>query len=106
VDSEALVNGRPAIVSDRGGLPEEIQQGGQVLPLPNNLTPASALPVDASVIERWLKAIEQFADDEMSDTQDNLDQDAVSLVIDDLRPDFGGSIRHGDPATFSPKVWR
>jgi hypothetical protein len=28
------------------------------------------------------------------------------FVVDEMRPDLGGNIRHGDPRTFTPRVWR
>lgn len=30
----------------------------------------------------------------------------LEFVTDPVRPDLGGNIRHGDPATFSPLVWQ
>lgn len=32
-------------------------------------------------------------------------QRKLDFVTDSLRPDLGGNLRHGDPATFSPLVW-
>lgn len=39
VSAEALINGIPPLVSDRGGLPETVGAGGIVIPLPAWLTP-------------------------------------------------------------------
>ena len=57
VAAEALVNGIPPLVSDRGGLPETVGEGGTVIPLPAWLTPqASDLPSVAEV-RPWFEAV-------------------------------------------------
>jgi glycosyltransferase involved in cell wall biosynthesis len=54
---EAMINGIPAIVSDRGGLPEAVGASGTVLPLPEWLTPGLlTLPSEAD-LEPWYEAI-------------------------------------------------
>jgi glycosyltransferase involved in cell wall biosynthesis len=63
VSAEALINGIPPLVSDRGGLPETVGDGGIVIPLPGWLTPdARDLP---SVIEArpWFDAVCKLWDD-------------------------------------------
>src|SRR3984885_15932856 len=47
VVAEALVNGVPPLVSDRGGLAESCNGAGFVLPLPPELTTATRRPVAA-----------------------------------------------------------
>jgi glycosyltransferase involved in cell wall biosynthesis len=63
VAAEALLNGVPPVVSDRGGLPEAANGGGFVLPLPAALTPATTTPVGADEVRPWLEVIERLADD-------------------------------------------
>jgi hypothetical protein len=57
VVAEALMNGIPVIVSDRGGLPENCAEGGFVVPLPEAHTMRIRRPVDAPVVEPWLDVI-------------------------------------------------
>lgn len=51
VVAEALVNGIPPIVSDRGGLAEVANGGGFVVPIPPEVTTETAAPVDAETAE-------------------------------------------------------
>ena len=62
--AEAMLNGIPPVVSDRGGLPEACCGGGIVLSLPGEITPESRVPPAASAVEPWLKVIERLCDDE------------------------------------------
>jgi glycosyltransferase involved in cell wall biosynthesis len=64
VAAEALVNGVPPLVSDRGGLAEAANGGGFVLPLPAELTLETRLPVSAAGVARWVELIEKLADDD------------------------------------------
>jgi len=64
VAAEALLNGVPPIVSDRGGLPEAANGGGFVLPLPVSLTLETRMPVGAEDVTPWLELILRLADDE------------------------------------------
>lgn len=64
VSGEAMLNGIPPMVSDRGGLPETVDGGGFVLPLPAHLTPQSLMPVTAPEVEPWASLIERLQDDE------------------------------------------
>ncbi len=64
VAAEALLNGVPPIVSDRGGLAEAANGGGFVLPLPASLTLETRTPVVAADVAPWLELIEQLADDD------------------------------------------
>lgn len=65
VAAEALINGIPPIVSDRGGLPETCREGGFVLPLPAGLTTRTRTPpaIDDPCVLRWMGLIERLADD-------------------------------------------
>ena len=63
VSAEALVNGIPPIVSDRGALPQTVEGGGIVVNLPAWLTPDSRdLPSEAEV-RPWFDAVCQLWDD-------------------------------------------
>jgi glycosyltransferase involved in cell wall biosynthesis len=64
VVAEALVNGIPPIVSDRGGLAETANGGGFVVPIPREVTPETKVPVDAAVVEPWVELILRLTDDE------------------------------------------
>jgi glycosyltransferase involved in cell wall biosynthesis len=64
VAAEALLNGVPPLVSNRGGLAEAANGGGFVLPLPASLTLETRLPVAAPDVEPWLATIIRLADDQ------------------------------------------
>jgi glycosyltransferase involved in cell wall biosynthesis len=64
VVAEALVNGVPPLVSDRGGLAESCNGAGFVLPLPTGLTTKTRFPVSAEAVEPWIDAIVKLAFDE------------------------------------------
>jgi glycosyltransferase involved in cell wall biosynthesis len=61
---EAMVNGIPPIVSDRGGLPEVCAGGGIVLPLPERLVLETPSPIFAAEVEPWLEQVVRLCDDE------------------------------------------
>jgi glycosyltransferase involved in cell wall biosynthesis len=63
VAAEAMVNGIPPIVSDRGGLPETVGEGGIVLPLPASLTPESRDLPGEDVVRPWFEAVCELWDD-------------------------------------------
>jgi glycosyltransferase involved in cell wall biosynthesis len=63
VAAEAMINGIPPIVSDRGGLPETVGDGGIVLKLPGWLTPeVGQLPTEAET-QPWFDAVVRLWDD-------------------------------------------
>ncbi len=64
VAAEALLNGVPPLVSNRGGLAETIGGGGFVLPLPASLTLETRVPVSAADVAPWLEVILKLADDQ------------------------------------------
>ena len=69
---EAMMNGVPPIVSDRGGMGEVIgldpsapeSAGGFLLPIPASITPETRVPPEASVVAPWVSLIERLCDDE------------------------------------------
>ena len=61
---EALMNGVPPLVSDRGGLAEVANGAGFVLPLPAHYVPTSRVPVRAEEVQPWIDVIERLAFDE------------------------------------------
>lgn len=64
VAAEAIVNGIPPLVSDRGGLPETCNGAGFYLPIPPEITPRHPVPVSPQVVEPWIELITRLADDE------------------------------------------
>lgn len=63
VAQEAMLNGIPPIVSDRGGLPETVSDGGFVIPMPASLTVETDHPVGPEVAMPWVALIERLTDD-------------------------------------------
>ena len=63
VAAEALLNGIPPLVSDRGGLAETCNGAGFYLPIPPGVTAGQAVPVAAEVVEPWIDLIERLEDD-------------------------------------------
>ena len=57
VAAEALINGIPPLVSDRGGLPETVGDGGTVIPLPPWLTPQAGELPSVDEVRPWFAAI-------------------------------------------------
>lgn len=64
VVAEALVNGVPPLVSDRGGLAESCNGAGFVLPLPADLTQETRVPVGAEAVRAWIDVIVRLFEDE------------------------------------------
>jgi glycosyltransferase involved in cell wall biosynthesis len=63
VAAEALVNGIPPLVSNRGGLPETVGAGGIVLPLPEWLSPESTELPSPREARPWFEAVCGLWDD-------------------------------------------
>ena len=61
VAAEALLNGIPPLVSNRGGLPEACDEAGFVLPLAEDITPAMREPVAREAVQPWLDTIIRLA---------------------------------------------
>ena len=64
VAAEALINGIPPLVSDRGSLPDTVQGAGRVLPLPQWLTPDSTELPSPDEAQPWFDAVCALWDDE------------------------------------------
>ena len=62
-EAEALALGIPALVANRGGLPEVVGDSGVVLPIPDRITPATRALPSAAEVAPWVEAIIQFWDD-------------------------------------------
>lgn len=64
VVQEALLNGIPPIVSDRGGLAESCAGAGFVMKLPESLTPHERIPVAPELVRPWVDLVVRLFDDE------------------------------------------
>ena len=64
VAAEAILNGIPPLVSDRGGLPETCNGAGFYLPIPPDITPRQSRPVPTAVVEPWLELMFRLDGDE------------------------------------------
>jgi len=64
VSAEALINGVPPIVSDRGGLPETVGDGGIVLKLPDWMTATTRRLPNEAEVEPWFDAVTRLWDDD------------------------------------------
>ena len=63
VAAEALINGIPPLVSDRGSLPETVHGAGRVLPLPTWLTEAATDLPTPEEAQPWFDAVCELWDD-------------------------------------------
>lgn len=63
VVAEALINGVPPLVSDRGGLGESCNGAGFILSIPPEISRHRPVPVDAEVVEPWIDLIVRLEDD-------------------------------------------
>ena len=63
VAAEALINGIPPLVSDRGSLPDTVRGAGRVLPLPVWLTPDSTELPTIEEAQPWFDAVSALWDD-------------------------------------------
>jgi glycosyltransferase involved in cell wall biosynthesis len=67
VAAEAMVNGIPPIVSNRGALPDVVESGGEhgglVCPVPDWMTPEGTRVPDETEIEPWFKSVCDLWDD-------------------------------------------
>ena len=64
VAAEAILNGIPPLVSDRGGLPETCNGAGFYLPIPPLITPAQRTPVSKAVVEPWIELMIRLEGDD------------------------------------------
>ncbi|MCI0683717.1 MAG: glycosyltransferase [Gemmataceae bacterium] len=60
---EAMINGIPPLVSNRGALPQTVRDGGLVLPLPEWMTPQSVRLPSVEEVEPWFDTIRRLWDD-------------------------------------------
>jgi len=63
VAAEALINGIPPLVSDRGALPETVRGAGRVLPLPSWLNETSQMLPSVAEAQPWFDAVCELWDD-------------------------------------------
>jgi len=63
VAAEAMINGIPPLVSNRGGLPQTVAGAGRVLPVPDRLSEKSLEVPDANEIGMWFDAVCELWDD-------------------------------------------
>jgi glycosyltransferase involved in cell wall biosynthesis len=63
VVAEALMNGVPPLVSDRGGLAESANGAGFVIPIPQDLNIQTVRAVTAEEVAPWVERIIQLEDD-------------------------------------------
>src|SRR6185369_11313740 len=63
VAAEALINGVPPLVSDRGGLPQTVAGAGLVLPVPDRLSGKSLEVPEPEEIRMWFDAVCELWDD-------------------------------------------
>ncbi len=61
---EAAINGSIALVSPRGGLPEQVACSEFVLPVPEDLTPESERVPSAAEVRPWFERIVVYCEDE------------------------------------------
>lgn len=64
VAAEAQLCGIPALVSDRGGLPEAVGAAGTVLPISRQYGPESTALPPVEAVQPWIDAIVRMCDDE------------------------------------------
>lgn len=64
VAAEAVLNGIPPLVSDRGGLPETCNGAGFYLPIPPHITPGQRVPVSREVVEPWIELMIRLEGDD------------------------------------------
>jgi glycosyltransferase involved in cell wall biosynthesis len=64
VAAEALLNGIPVLVSDRGGLPETVGDPAFVIPLPPGTSARDPTPPSAAAVREWVDAVIRLMCDE------------------------------------------
>jgi glycosyltransferase involved in cell wall biosynthesis len=63
VPIEAMANGIPVMASDRGALPETLEEAGFVPTIPERCTPSSGVVPTAQEVAPWVAIIEMLWDD-------------------------------------------
>lgn len=109
---EAMINGVPPLVGDRGALPEVVEGGGQVLPIPDWMTPTiRRLPSEAEIAP-WLDAVVRLWDDAEAYAEAAARARAAAARLYSeavLRPrysDYFTSLRRGEPLFDTPEPAR
>ncbi|MGN0930089.1 MAG: glycosyltransferase family 4 protein, partial [Thermoguttaceae bacterium] len=64
VAAEAMASGVPIIASNRGAIPETVQDAGILLDIPSKYTPISKIVPSPEELQSWIEAILHFWDDE------------------------------------------
>ena len=64
VAAEAILNGIPPMVSDRGGLPETCNGAGFTFQIPTEIAPNHPVPVSSEVVAPWVDMIVRLEGDE------------------------------------------
>lgn len=64
IAAEAMINGVPPLVSNRGALPDTVGDGGLVLPIPAWMQPGTRRIPEEAEIEPWFDAVAELWDDQ------------------------------------------
>jgi glycosyltransferase involved in cell wall biosynthesis len=105
VIAEAMLNGIPPIITDRGGMPEVANGGAIVIPLDKRITPERTQPVPLSVAQPWIDAIIELQDHpECYATHASTAEYAASIYenVTPLYEDYFGRILTGTPIPARP----
>ncbi len=80
VAAEAILNGIPPLVSDRGGLREVCSGAGFCLPIPAEITPRQRVPVSKEIVEPWIDLMIRLeGDDEFYREQSQRAREASTI---------------------------
>lgn len=103
VAAEALINGIPPLVSERGALPRTVRGAGRVLPLPSSLTAKTRELPTVEEAQPWCDAICELWDDERAYTEASDLARATAErwysepIMRQRYLDYFGSLRRGSP---------
>ena len=103
VAAEAMLNGIPPLVSNRGGLPETVGEGGTVLPVPSWMQPTTRGIPDAHEVQPWFDALTRLWDDPAAYAQASARAQATATTLyaeATLRPRYLAYLT--DPGPFPP----
>lgn len=90
VAAEAMMNGMPPLVSDRGGLPEICNGAGFCVPVPAEVTMRYPRPVPAEVVEPWVDLMVRLEGDaDFYETESQRARQAGAIYLpENLRPRY------------------
>ncbi len=90
VVAEALMNGIPPVVSDRGSQPEARRGAGFMIPVAGDLTEHVGQPVSADVVRPWIEVLVRLFDDDTFYAEEcaRARAAAVGYAPDQLAPDY------------------